>query len=191
MNADGLPPSSAMQLHANRHFDGTLSPAKRRFRDRPGRGDLFAVSACVIAAALRMAFDSALPPGFPYLTFFPAVVVTTYLFGLRPGIVCAVLSGLVAWYCFIPPAHTFVLTWHIVVALGFYAFVVALDIALINGLRRTTDHLFSSMATVETLHASLEMQVGQRTRNSNVRQRSRVLSWITPVMPSSRRMDWE
>lgn len=122
------------------------------------------MSACVIAAALRMAFDSALPPGFPYLTFFPAVVVTTYLFGLRPGIVCAVLSGLVAWYCFIPPAHTFVLTWHIVVALGFYAFVVALDIALINGLRRTTDHLFSSMATVETLHASLEMQVGQRTR---------------------------
>ncbi len=43
----------------------------------------------------------------PY--FFPAVILTTFFFGLRPGITCATLSGLAARYFFIPPVPSFLI----------------------------------------------------------------------------------
>lgn len=139
-------------------------PARSGLRGRLGWGDAFGILACLAATALRTVLDPALPPGFPYLTFFPAVVLTTYLYGLRPGIACAVLSGIAAWYFFIPPFHTFALTGHIVVALAFYAFVVVVDIALIHGLRRSADRLRSSKDTIQDLHGNLERLVAERTR---------------------------
>ena len=46
----------------------------------------------------RVAVNDLLPPGFPYVTFFPAVVLTAFLFGVRFGSLSALLCGLVAWY---------------------------------------------------------------------------------------------
>ncbi len=70
----------------------------------PWAGDAVAVAITLLATGLRLLLDPVLPPGFPFLTFFPAVVLTTFFFGLRPGIVCAVLSGLAAWYFFVNPS---------------------------------------------------------------------------------------
>jgi hypothetical protein len=42
---------------------------------------------------VRLAMGDWFPPGFPYLTFFPAIIVTTYFVGARPAILCATLSG--------------------------------------------------------------------------------------------------
>lgn len=64
------------------------------------RADSFrwGVVAASFAAALSLRFplQEILPPGFPFLTFFPAVIVTTYLAGLWPGIAVAGTSGLAA-----------------------------------------------------------------------------------------------
>lgn len=103
-------------------------------RTKPGGYALGAVAA-LAAYALRLALNDWFPPGFPYLTFFPAVVITAYLAGLRPAILCAVASGLAAWYFFIPPFATFELNFPTTVALVFYAFVVAVDIFFIDGMR--------------------------------------------------------
>lgn len=110
-------------------------------RDRPRLGEFLAVGMFAAAWALRAALDDVLPPGFPYLTFFPAVILTTYLCGLRPGITCAVLGGLAAWYQFVPPYKSFALTGSTAVALGFYAFIVAVDIALIHTMHVSGDRL--------------------------------------------------
>lgn len=56
----------------------------------------FAAAAFAIAFALRYALDGELPPGFPYLTFFPAVIVTAFFAGIREAIAVAVLCGLAA-----------------------------------------------------------------------------------------------
>lgn len=87
-----------------------------------------------LATVARFLADAILPPGFPFLTFFPVVIFCTFLAGRGPGIVCAVLSGLAAWFWFIPPINSFYTDGPVLTALLFYALVVAVDIALIDGL---------------------------------------------------------
>ena len=120
-------------------------------------GYLFALVATLVAWALRYALNDWFPPGFPYLTFFPAVVVTAYFAGLRPSILCAVLSGLAAWYFFIPPFHTLSLNFPTAVALAFYAFVVAVDVFFIDGMRKALKQLEEERARYAALAESRDL----------------------------------
>ena len=93
---------------------------------------LFALLIFAVALAIRWLLDEQLPPGFPYLPFFPAVVIVCFVAGIWPGILVALLSGLAAWYLFIPPFESFALTAGSTLALAFYVVIVAVDIFLIN-----------------------------------------------------------
>lgn len=95
----------------------------------------FAVAMAGLGFLVRLALGDWFPPGFPYLTFFPVIIVTTYWVGARPAIVCAALSGLAAWYFFIGPQQGFSLEFTTLVAVAFFAFVVAVDIFFIDGMR--------------------------------------------------------
>lgn len=101
---------------------------------------------------LRLDISAGLPPGFPYLTFFPAVILTTFVAGLWPGVLCAVLSGVAAWYFFIPPINSFQMTGPTVLALGFYVFIVTIDIALIHLMSLATDRLNAERRLTSTLY---------------------------------------
>jgi PAS domain S-box-containing protein len=57
-----------------------------------------AVLAAGLALAVRWPLLGTLGERAPFLTFFPAVVITAYFGGLRPGLVCTLLSGLAASY---------------------------------------------------------------------------------------------
>lgn len=105
----------------------------------------------------RVLVDPLLPPGFPYVTFFPAVILTAFLFGLRAGLLSAVLCGLVAWYYFISPIPSFTLAGA-EVALGLYAFVVGTDLALIHGMRVANRELRRQRQTSLDLAAAKEAQ---------------------------------
>ncbi|MFC0387947.1 histidine kinase dimerization/phosphoacceptor domain -containing protein [Muricoccus vinaceus] len=100
-----------------------------------------ALLAALIASVLRYWLDPVLPPGFPFLTFFPAVIVTAFVAGTGPGVACAVLSGLAAWYLFIPPVNSFALEAQSAVALLFYAGIVGVDIVLIHLMQRAAGRL--------------------------------------------------
>jgi two-component system, sensor histidine kinase PdtaS len=106
-------------------------------------GHIFGLVAFFVAFGLRFLVEGMLPPGFPFLTFFPAVILTTYLVGLWPGIMTAVLSGLAAWYFFIAPTYSFVLNGGGTLALGFYAFIVSVDIAVIHIMNQALKQLAS------------------------------------------------
>lgn len=121
------------------------------FRRRPLLGAAFAAAAFAVALATRFALDHAFPPGFPFVTFFPAVIVTTFLAGTRAGILCSLLSGIAAWYWFLPPVNSFALDRSNAVALGFYLFVVAVDILIIDMMARATSRLSAAQATSERL----------------------------------------
>ncbi len=104
-----------------------------------------------------MVADPLLPPGFPYVTFFPAVIVTSFLFGVRLGSVSALLCGLLAWYFFIPPSRGFVLTHGAGFALAFYVFVVATDLALVHWMQVANHHLAQEREVNRMLADTREM----------------------------------
>jgi two-component sensor histidine kinase/PAS domain-containing protein len=111
----------------------------------------------------RALLDSSLPPGFPYLTFFPAVILTGFMFGVRLGSLSALLCGLIAWYYFIPPLHSFTLAGR-EVALGLYVFVVGTDLALIHGMQIANQQLRRERQVSRDLVAANEQAVAELQR---------------------------
>lgn len=109
--------------------------------DRPILSSAAMLAIVGLAWLLRAVADPLLPPGFPYVTFFPAVIITSFLFGVRLGMAAAVLCGLLAWYFFIPPFGGFTLSRGAGFALAFYVFVVATDLALVHWMQRANCEL--------------------------------------------------
>lgn len=103
---------------------------------RPWLAYIFTTLLCIAAVALRLAATSILPVGYPFVSFFPAVIVAAFLFGVRPGVYAATLGGLLSWYLFISPDRSFSFNPAVALALCFYAGVVGIDIALIHLMQR-------------------------------------------------------
>ena len=118
-------------------------------------GQLAAVAMTAVSLALRFYLDGLLPPGFPYLTFFPTVVITGFVWGIYPGITAAILSGLCSWFWFIEPSGSFALGGPAATALAFYVFVVATDIGLLFLALRA---LGAQVRSHQALAAALQMQ---------------------------------
>jgi two-component sensor histidine kinase len=132
-------------------------------------GQGFGLAAFGAALLLRFSLQGELPPGFPYLTFFPAVILTTFLAGTRPGLVCALLSGLAAWYWFVAPFESFEVNYPTAIALGFYVFIVAVDIVVIDAMMRATERLDAERATSTRLaeqHRNLFAELQHRVANN-------------------------
>lgn len=121
------------------------------FRDNPALGYGFSLLAFGIALVLRFLVDDALPPGFPFLTFFPAVILSAFIAGTRPGLLCAALSFLAVWYWFLDSPRPFAITYGGAVALGFFAFIAAVDIALVRAAARSVDRLAAQQAQLNTI----------------------------------------
>lgn len=123
----------------------------RLFERHGALGYLLAVAAALVSFYVRLVLNPVMPPGFPYLTFFPAVVLTAFLAGLGPGVLCAVLCGLAAWWFFIPPIG-FTITGASALTLVFYAFVVAVDIALIHVMQQALKNLRTEQSLTARLY---------------------------------------
>ncbi|WP_137129773.1 DUF4118 domain-containing protein [Rhizobium sp. FY34] len=85
-----------------------------------------------IAVLMRFVIDPFLPPGFPYLTFFPAIILTGFFFGMRPAILNTIICALVAWYWFVPPVESFELNGPSITALSFFFLVIGIDLGLLQ-----------------------------------------------------------
>ena len=110
-------------------------------QEQPSARYASAVLLSLIGLAARFALDPAMPPGFPFVAFFPPVILSSFLFGRGPGIVAGVLCGLFALYFFIPPVRSFALDGPGALAMGFYCVVVAVDIALVDMMQRANARL--------------------------------------------------
>lgn len=108
---------------------------------RPWIGYAVAILACWVAVVVRWVVGGPLIAGYPFITFVPAVVLTAFFFGPRPGIFAGVLSWFAARYYFIMPVHSFVLTPPVIASIPFYAAIVAVDIAIIHFMQRANHEL--------------------------------------------------
>lgn len=103
----------------------------------------YSVSAvlCVVALGIRLSVVAVLPSGFPYVTFFPAVILSSFLFGVRAGIFAAALCGAFSWHFFLSPALPPGFRIDTMLALGFYLLVCGTDIALVHLMQRANYNL--------------------------------------------------
>lgn len=140
-----------------------------------------ALVAFAAALALRFGLDDVLPAGFPFLTFFPAVIVTAVFCGIWAGSLCALLCGLAAWYWFIPPAG-FALDRQSALAMGFYVFIVVVDIVLIHIM-----HLSMRRLELEKAH-SAGLAEQQRTMFEELQHRvANNMAFVASLLNMSRR----
>jgi len=125
--------------------------------DRPLYAYVLTTIFCVSALLLRIAADPLLPVGYPFVTFFPAVILASFLFGVRPGIFAGLLCGIISWYVFIPPHNGFAINPAVVVAMLFYSGVVVVDIALIHFMQRANFNLAVERERSRTLANNREL----------------------------------
>ncbi len=109
--------------------------------NRPAYAYLLTLVFCGAGLMLRFAAEPLLPQGYPFVTFFPAVILSSFLFGVRPGIFGGVIAGLASWYFFISPIHSFALNPATAMAMLFYTGVVTVDIILIHFMQRANFNL--------------------------------------------------
>ncbi|MGX9965539.1 hybrid sensor histidine kinase/response regulator [Roseomonas sp. F4] len=131
-------------------------------------GYLLGIGLFAAALAGRFALVSILPPlGFPFLTFFPAVLLATYFAGLGPGLLTGVLSILAAWYFFIEPYASFALgTTSDKIALIFFVAIILVDILVIHRMNSAVARLAEEQQRsarlaeeLQRLNTSLEERV--------------------------------
>jgi len=108
---------------------------------RPAYAYLLTALICGTCLALRLMASNFLPIGYPFVSFFPAVIFSTFLFGLRPGIFAAILCGFLSWHFFIPLPPEGIFDGGVALALIFYGLVVGIQIALIHLMQRANFNL--------------------------------------------------
>ena len=87
----------------------------------------------VIALVARFGMDSVLPAqGFPFLTFFPAVLLAAYFTGLGPGLLTSALSILAARFFFLPTSNSTSLSGPELVAIVFFSAILLIDCLVIH-----------------------------------------------------------
>ncbi len=132
-------------------------------------GWTFAAIAFGAALAARFVLDGSLPQGFPFLTFFPAVLLAALVAGPWPAAAVSVASFVSAWWWFIPPAWSFEINGGKALALAFFAVIAAVDVVVIEAMRRALANLERERARSERLaerNATLFREMQHRVSNN-------------------------
>jgi K+-sensing histidine kinase KdpD len=79
-------------------------------RARPLLGLAFALCVFLAAFLLRFSFGSDLY-NVPFITLFPAILISALVGGLWVGVIVVILSAVVAWLWFLPPSANTALHW--------------------------------------------------------------------------------
>jgi len=119
----------------------------------------YAVSATAVAIATltRLAIDPYVE-GVQYLTFFPAVIVTALLSGLRASLACVVLSALAASFFLLPPRGSFRIAASTeVIGLILFVLIAIAIVIFITALRY-------AIKRYRELNQTLEERVEERSR---------------------------
>lgn len=114
----------------------------------------FVAAAVGLSAGLRFLLDPYLPPGVPFVTFFPAIAITAVVVGTPSGAVVAVLSLLIAWYAFLPPLYSFKLGPGTALSVALFALVAATELTLVHMMRRALRRLALAEAAARELAES-------------------------------------
>jgi signal transduction histidine kinase/CheY-like chemotaxis protein len=141
----------------------TLLQTVLRIRRQRALGYAIALLLCLLALWVRLEMV-AIFDGYPFVTFFVAVLISALLGGLGPGLMAAILCGLFAQYFLIAPTYD----WNVLgvsgwVGLGFYAITSASMVALVHGITIAYQGELEARQELTELNETLERRVLERT----------------------------
>lgn len=134
-----------------------------RIRRKPRLAYPIAILIFSIAAALRVLLSRWLPPSLPFITFFVAVLLTTLIAGTGPGVLVIGLSVVFGWYFYFAPMDN-ISAIESLLAIGLFAFLSGLMVAVAHMLNRKVEGLLDERARNEALlqdSALVELQLEQ------------------------------
>ena len=111
-----------------------LAKRMHRLRENPFKAYGIAVAAVAIATLIRWAIGGYVLEGIPFTAYLPAIIIATLLGGFWPGVLATTVSGLVAWFLFLPPAFEFALTWPQGATILAFVLISLLLVGLVTGL---------------------------------------------------------
>ena len=140
-----------------------MLPSILNFRDRGALRYAFAILVSLLALWVRVLLDGSLD-GYPFLTFFPAVLVSALLGGLGPGLLATILCGLLAQYFLVDPIYSLEIAapsgW---IALGMYGATAAAMVGLVHGITLAYEGQLEAKNALSELNKTLEEKVALRT----------------------------
>jgi PAS domain S-box-containing protein len=115
-----------------------------------------ALAVVFIASLLRISLNTVWGVGLPYITFYPAVMLTALVGGLGPGILATILAALISTYFWLPPEFSLAIA-SLADALGLGVFVaMGLFISIVNDAwRRSAGALAESEQRLRVTVASI------------------------------------
>ncbi len=132
-------------------------------RERKWIGYAIAVVTPFLGIAVRFGIAGELT-GYPFVTFFPPILLAAALGGRWPGAVSSVLSALLADY-FISEPHNLNLPWPIGwIGMGAFFIVAATMVLFIDYAILAGERVTKATALLRTLNTKLEERVADRTR---------------------------
>ena len=140
-------------------------------RRKVWHGYFLALTLFAIALISRFSLDGLLATGFPFLTFFPAIVLSVFFGGRGPGTLCSTLSLLAAWYWFVTPEKPFSVEYHALLAVGFFAFIAIVDVVVINLMTSSLQRLAIEQRHTRSLvqqRTSLFRELQHRVANNHM-----------------------
>jgi signal transduction histidine kinase/ActR/RegA family two-component response regulator len=134
-------------------------------RDNRAAGFSFALATVALALLARFLLAGQIG-GFPFLTFIPAILLTSFICGWRAGAVAAVLGAAAHSYVPVPPnAPTLATAAAGPSLLGFsmYSFAVLVILTLVAAMHQAFRDFAASEALRKKLNTLLELRVRERT----------------------------
>ena len=134
-------------------------------------GYVLALALFGLALSVRFAIGDLLATGFPFLTFFPAIVLSVFIGGRGPGALCSVLSLLASWWWFVTPHEPFSFGFGALLAIGFFALIAAVDVVVIDLMTSTLQRLEIEQRHTRSLvqqRTSLFRELQHRVANNHM-----------------------
>src|SRR5580658_6028470 len=138
--------------HAREFYERT-----GRLRKRPTAGAAVALASVALALLARFLFAGS-PTGFPFLTFIPAILLTSFFCGWRAGALAAALGALARLYFFAPLPAAGPTSGEVSLWLGYsmYVFAVAIILMAVGSTHAAFEDLAASAEQRKLLNEALE-----------------------------------
>ena len=124
------------------------------------------LGAVLLATLARWAISGLVDDRNPFTTYYPAVVVATLLGGFWLGTLTAIVSAIVAWWMFMPPAFGLAFDESQITAIVIFILVCLLLVAVVTALKAAVDLLLVEIEQRREAHLAVG-QLGLLVENSD------------------------